>query len=106
MRWSLLQKSGDTFLEICGLRRRGLQLGLTLELLLQRRVDGVVEQAFGHADAARGQVGELTRELRSTARERVRLEHLGDEAPRVRLRGRELLARREPFEGARRPEEA
>ena len=49
----LLEERGHAFAEVLGLRRRGLQLSLPLELLVQRRGSRAVEQPLRHADRER-----------------------------------------------------
>src|ERR1051325_1469319 len=52
-RLALLEERGDAFAEVVGLGRGRLQLRFELELLLERRVLGVVEEALREGDAAR-----------------------------------------------------
>src|SRR5207248_1442585 len=53
-RLALLEERGDAFGEVLALRRRGLQLRLQLELLLERRQRRTLEEPFRHPEAAGG----------------------------------------------------
>ena len=62
---------------------------------------GVIEQALRHGDPSGRHGREPGGQLGGSACQVVGLDHLGDEAPGVRLRGGQPAAAREPLEGAR-----
>src|SRR2546428_4832656 len=68
----LLEEGGDALAEVLGLDRDRLELGLELELLLERRRLRVVEQPLRQPDRA----SRHRRELRSPRAQRLRLDDL------------------------------
>src|SRR5205807_10408031 len=100
-RRALLEEGGHALAEVLGSSRNGLELRLTLELLLQRRGLSVVQEALGERDPAGGKGGELGGEGRGACGEAVSLYDLGDEPPRVGFGRTELASGGAPCERAR-----
>src|SRR4029077_12970142 len=98
VRRPLLEKCRNALAEVVRSGGRGLKLSLPFELVVEPRCRGPVEQTLRHPDRTRRQRGELTGELRSTGRERVGLDDLGDDAPLLGLGGSQATAGAEPFE--------
>ena len=78
-----------------------LELRLELELLLERRGEGVLEQLLRPPDGARRQRRPLRGDLGDPRLEPVGGDHLRDQAPVERLRGRQARCPAQPLEGAR-----
>src|SRR5919201_903226 len=95
---SFLQERGDALAEVVRLRRRGLELRLALELLVEGRYRRRVEQPLRHPDPARRERRELRCELGGAGGQRARFDDLGDETPGVRLRRGQLPAGAIPLE--------
>src|SRR4029079_8377776 len=87
-RWALLQEGADSFPEVRRSHGRLLELRFERELLLERRGERVLEKLLGPADREGRPRGPLGGELGDARREAVRGDHLRDEAPVERLRGR------------------
>ena len=91
--------------EVVRLRRGALELRLALELLLERRRRAALEQALRHPDRPRRGLGVAGGDLGGPGGERVGLDHLVDESPRVRLGGAQLPVLRQPLERTRRADQ-
>src|SRR5581483_968310 len=103
---ALLDERGDSLAEVLGLRGLRLEIRLELELLRERVRPRLVEEPLRQRDRARRAGGEPGGARGDPRLERIRLDDLGDETPRVRLRRGEATVRRHPLEGARRAEQA
>jgi hypothetical protein len=101
---ALGEKGRHPLLEVVRPRQPGLRDGLQLELLLERGCLGRVEQALRLPDRTRRHRGEELRDLVRATAELVGSDHLRDEPPGARFLCSEAPARREPLEGASRPE--
>ena len=81
LRVALLEEGVHALPEVVRLRRRRLELRLPLELLLERRLGGAVEEPLGHPDPAGGHGGELRGQFRGAGRKVLSSNDLRDEAP-------------------------